>query len=138
MAVLNTTSPAEAPEAPIAWPCNSVPSASARIAGTGAMDTARFLSWRRQMCEAGKALQPAPLRRLRIIPRPPAPLNEAAASVRRAEAAVHGEQVPGHVIGGRRGQEYRRAGDLRRLAPAARRRAPRHPGGELGILDQRR
>src|SRR5437867_10779654 len=40
MAVLNTTSPALAALAPIARPRNTVPSASARIAGTGSAGTA--------------------------------------------------------------------------------------------------
>ena len=60
----------------------------------------------------------------------------AIALVRRAEATIHGEQMPRHVVRRARREKHRRAGNFGRLAPAPCRRAPLDPGRELGVGSQ--
>src|SRR5271167_2299978 len=102
------------------------------------MDTARILVDAKQMCEAGKAYSACPARRPQIIPRERSRLNRGAASIRGGKTSIDGEQMAGHVIGGGGREEHRSAGDFRRLAPAAGRRATCDPGRERAVGGQRR
>src|SRR5262249_57798922 len=109
----------------MAVPRNSVPSASARIAGTGAADT--FVPIAAADVRSGKGLECLPrFEGLRLYRSGGA--DSILELIRSAEPSIDREQMPGHEVGGRRGEEYRGAREGLRLAPAARRRAPLDPG----------
>src|SRR3977135_3934857 len=100
MAVLNTTSPALADSAPMARPRNTVPSASARIAGAWAAGTADFLESNGRYAKRGGQSWLPRSRKRQIIPQarasryrqnvaraPPAP--QMWKLIRHAEASIH-------------------------------------------------
>ena len=113
-----------APGAP-AWSGQTVGSGRQSAVGSVASGGGRTVDVR-----TGKAW-PSPLYACELYPEPAGPSKAAVSGsgtlrrrqYGRAEAAVDVEQVPGDVIGGGGREEYRGAGDFRRVAPAPGRRA---------------
>src|SRR5260370_973835 len=121
----------------MARPRKTVPSASARIAGTWAADTAYFLEaryakrggqWWLPRSRKRQIIPQPRARRYRETLRPACCLRGSVHLIRHAEASVDEQDVAGHIVRGARRQKDRGAGDFGRIAPASGGRAPGNPG----------